>query len=68
MRLARKEFGAEHEKYSYKSFSEKTTRLVALLTLNGRTKEAKQVVVRARRVWPNKKFSQQLELAQKGRC
>ena len=67
MRMARKEFGREHEEYSYKSFSERTTRLVALLTLNGRTKEAKQVVVRARRVWPNKKFSHQLELAKMGR-
>src|SRR5215207_6455896 len=46
---------------------EKTTRLVGLLTLNGRTKETKQVV-RARRVWPNKKVSRGLELAQKGQC
>jgi hypothetical protein len=67
MRLARKEFGTEHEEYARKSFSEKTTRLVALLTLNERTKEAKQVVVRAKRVWSNEDFSQQLELAQQGR-
>ncbi len=67
IRLARKEFGARHEEYAYSSFSEKTTRLVALLTLNGRTKEAKQVVVRAKRVWPNEKFSHQLELALQGR-
>jgi hypothetical protein len=67
MRLARKEFGAEHEDYSYRSFSERTTRLVALLTLNGRTKEARQVVVRARRVWPDQTFAKQLASAQKGR-
>jgi hypothetical protein len=66
MRLARKEFGIEHEEYAYKAFSEKTARLVALLTLNGRTKEAKQVVARAKRVWSSEKFSQRLELAQKG--
>ena len=67
MRLAREESGREHEEYSYNSFSEKTTRLVALLTLNGRTKEARQVVVRARRVWPNQTFAKHLASAQKGR-
>ena len=66
MRLARNEFGVEHEEYAYQAFSEKTTRLVALLTLNGRTKEAKQIVARAKRVWSSAKFSHQLELAQKG--
>ena len=67
MRLARKEFGAEHEEYAHKSFSEKTTRLIALLALNGRTKEANQVVARAKRVWSDERFSQQLEAAQQGR-
>jgi hypothetical protein len=66
IRLARKEFGASHEEYAYKALSEKTSRLVALLILNGRTKEAKQVVVRAKRLWGNREFSQQLELAQQG--
>jgi len=69
MRLARKPGigGAGYQRYARKSFSEKTTRLVALLALNGRTVEAKQVVVRAKRVWFDARFTRQLALAQQGR-
>jgi hypothetical protein len=66
MRLARdREIGVPHQQYAREAFSEKATRLVALLVLNERTKEAKQVVVRAKRVWSDETFSQQLESALK---
>jgi hypothetical protein len=49
--------------FAQKTFAEKTTRLIALLSLNARGAEAKQLARKAQRVWRNKEFHRQLALA-----
>ena len=58
--------GADHADLARVSFSEKTIRLVALLALNGREAEARRIVARAKRVWPDKALAVNLVLALRG--
>ena len=67
LRLARDpEVGADYADFARKSFSEKTVRLVALLVRNRREPEAKKIVTRAKRIWPDKSFATRLTLAMRG--
>jgi len=67
LRLSRDpEIGADHAEFARVSFSEKTLRLVALLVRNGREQEAKKIVARAKRIWPDKSFAKKLGLALRG--
>ena len=58
--------GADYADFARRSFSEKTIRLVGLLVLNGRKPEARRIVARAKRVWPDKALAANLLLALHG--
>ena len=60
------EFGAEHLEFANKQFTNDTTTLVALLTVNNRKKEAEEIAKLARAEWTDKSFHSAIEKALKG--
>lgn len=59
-------FGKRLSDYGEKSFSNKSATLVALLAVNGRTKEADEVAAKSETVLNNPEFKSLLEKAKKG--
>lgn len=56
-------FGKRHKEYGEKSFSNRTTTLVALLVINGRKADADRIVGEATKEWDDPKFKKELEKA-----
>jgi hypothetical protein len=57
--------GADLVRFAQRSFTDKTTRLVALLALNGRHAEAREIARKAVRVWPDGQFRKSLASKQR---
>jgi len=67
LRLAKDpSIGADYVRFAQGRFSEATSRLVALLFLNGRAAEAKRIGRQARRVWRNVEFHSRIASAERG--
>ncbi len=67
LRLAKDpSIGPDHIQFAQRSFADKATRLIALLSLNGRVDEAKRIGRRARGVWDNDEFHFRIACAERG--
>ena len=59
--------GTNHLRAGEKSFTNKTTTLVALLVVNGRKSEAEKIAQDAKQEWDNRAFHAKLDDALHGR-